>query len=87
MLFFVGGACFLLAIVFIIFTAVTKPDEYYNEYGGYSENEDLDCRIVRYVELHDNVTIDQISHAFKLPKEEARKRLDNLMGQGYIHRL
>lgn len=47
----------------------------------------LDYRIERYVDLHGKVTAEEISHAFKLPKKEARKRLSGLVHQGYINRL
>jgi len=48
---------------------------------------DLDYRIERYVDLHGKATAEEISHAFKLPKKEARKRLNGLVCQGYISRL
>lgn len=48
---------------------------------------DLDNRIERYIDLHGKVSVEDVSHAFKLPKREARKHLESLVSQGYIRRL
>lgn len=48
---------------------------------------DLDNKIERYISLNGKATAADISHAFKLPRKEARRRLERLVRQGYINRV
>jgi len=45
---------------------------------------ELDFQIERFADLHGKVTCEQVSHEFKIPKREARRRLDGLVRQGYL---
>lgn len=86
MMFLVSGSCLLLSIVFIVLAAISES-EYNVQYRTSAGGDDLDYQIEKYIDLHVNVSIDEISRALKIPRKEVKRRLKDLMDQGRIEKL